>query len=78
MCPPITLCCFFSSEFKLARKFFFAFFSNAFFSLVNKDMTDISPLILEGYSIAFQNGMTLENPMKIERFMARRLRSCVF
>ena len=41
-------------------------------------MTDISPLILEGYSIAFQNGMTLENPMKIERFMARRLRSCVF
>ena len=27
MCPPITLCCFFSSEFELARKkFFFAFF----------------------------------------------------
>ena len=27
MCPPITLCCFFSSEFKLTRKkFFFTFF----------------------------------------------------
>ena len=44
MCPPITLCCFFSSEFKLAKKNFFGLFSNASFSLVNKDMTDIYPL----------------------------------
>ena len=30
---------------------------------------------IEGLVSAFQNGMTLENPMKIERFTARNLRS---
>ena len=33
---------------------------------------------IEGLVSAFQNGMTLENPMKIERFIAKRLRSGIF
>ena len=37
---------------------------------------DFSTIV--GWVSAFQNGMTLENPMKIERFIALRLRSGVF
>ena len=33
---------------------------------------------IEGLVSAFQNGMTLENPLKIERFIAKRLRSGIF
>ena len=33
---------------------------------------------LEGLVSASQIGMTLENPMKIERFIAKRLRSGIF
>ena len=33
---------------------------------------------IEGLVSAFQNGMTLENPMKIEHFIAKRLRSGIF
>ena len=32
----------------------------------------------EGLVSAFQNGMTLENPIKIERFIAKRLRRGIF
>ena len=32
----------------------------------------------EGFASAFQNGMTLENLMKIEHFIAKRLRSGIF
>ena len=35
-------------------------------------------ITIEGLVSAFQNGMTLENPMKIERFIAKRLRSGIF
>ena len=34
-------------------------------------------ITIEGLVSAFQNGMTLENPMKID-FIAQRLRSSVF
>ena len=35
-------------------------------------------ITIEGLVSAFQNGMKLENPMKIERFIAKRLRSGIF
>ena len=54
-------------------KKFFCQFSGADFSLVIE-----FTITIEGLVSAFQNGMTLENPMKIERFIAKRLRSGIF
>ena len=59
------------------KNFFLPFFKCLF--LIGQSSYDwFLPPIQAGYSIAFQNGMTLENPMKIERFIAKRLRSGIF
>ena len=48
MCPPITLCCFFSSEFKLARKKFFLAFFQMLLSHWSIKIWLISPPYLRG------------------------------
>ena len=78
MCPPITLCCFFSSKFKLVRKFFYLAFFQMLISHCSIKIWLIFPTYLGWLLNSFPKWYDTWYPMKIEHFMARRLRSYVF
>ena len=62
---------------KKIKKFFLPIF-RSWFLIGHWVYNQMNFITIEGLVSAFQNGMTLENPMKIERFIAKRLRSGIF